>query len=112
MVSVIDQLKFALTVTVFLFIACKENDDKTNGTPVPSANEFTNPLLTAAPDPWVEQHEDWYYFTHTTANNLRLYRTENMSDLAQAETKIVWTPPATGMNSKNIWAPEIQFLNG
>lgn len=73
---------------------------------------FTNPLLTSAPDPWVEQKDDWYYVTHTTGKELRLYRTKNMSDLPEAEAKTVWTPPPSGMNAKQIWAPEIHYLQG
>jgi GH43 family beta-xylosidase len=75
-------------------------------------NTFTNPLLTSAPDPWVEQKDDWYYVTHTTGKDLKLYRTKKMSELPKAEVKTIWTPPATGMNSKQIWAPEIHFIQG
>src|SRR5690606_3359152 len=73
---------------------------------------FTNPLVTLGPDPWVIQKDGWYYVTHTTGKDLRLYRTRAMSRLREAEMKTVWTPPATGMNSKQIWAPEIHFLEG
>jgi len=73
---------------------------------------FSNPLLSSGPDPWVFQKDGWYYVTHTTGKNLRLYRTRRMSDLKNAEWKTVWTPPDSGMNSKQIWAPEIHFLNG
>ena len=73
---------------------------------------FANPLLSSGPDPWVIQKDGWYYVTHTTGKNLRLYRTKKMSDLRSAEMKTVWTPPSTGMNSKQIWAPEIHFLHG
>lgn len=72
---------------------------------------FTNPLLPAGPDPWVVQNDDWYYVTHTTGRDLQLYRTKRMSDLAQAEVQTIWIPPATGMNAKQIWAPEIHFIN-
>ena len=74
------------------------------------ARTFTNPLLNSGADPWVFQKDGWYYFTHTTGKNLRLYRTRQMSDLRNAEWRTVWTPPDTGMNSKQIWAPEIHFL--
>lgn len=73
---------------------------------------FTNPLLPSGPDPWVLQKDGWYYFTHTTGKDLRLYRTKRMSDLRNADMKIIWTPPSTGMNSKEIWAPEIHFMEG
>lgn len=78
----------------------------------PLGPTFNNPLLTSGPDPWVFQKDGWYYVTHTTGKNLRLYRTKRMSDLRNAEVKTVWTAPASGMNSKQIWAPEIHFLDG
>jgi GH43 family beta-xylosidase len=72
---------------------------------------FTNPLLPTGPDPWVIHHNGLYYATHSTGNSLKLYRTKRIEELSQAEAKVVWTPPATGMNSKEIWAPEIHRIN-
>lgn len=72
---------------------------------------FTNPLLPTGPDPWVIHHNGIYYATHSTGRNLKLYRTPTITDLASAESKIVWTPPDTGMNSKEIWAPEIHRVD-
>jgi len=72
---------------------------------------FTNPILPTGPDPWVIFHNGLYYATHSTGNSLKLYRTASISELSKAESKIVWTPPATGMNSKEIWAPEIHRIN-
>jgi GH43 family beta-xylosidase len=100
-----------VAAVIIIFIACRE-EDANESNPPPADNQFSNPLLTSAPDPWVEQHGDWYYFTHTTGNSIRLYRTKDMSELSNAEAKTVWSPPASGMNSKNLWAPEIQYING
>ena len=99
-----------LVPVLIILLACKEDDAATQ--PAAIDNTFTNPLLSSGPDPWVIQKDDWYYVTHTTGKNLRLYRTKEMSDLRNAEMKTVWTPPASGMNSKQIWAPEIHFLQG
>lgn len=73
---------------------------------------FTNPLLAAGADPWVIFKDGYYYYTHTTGQNLTLWRTEDFTHLDQAEKKIVWTPPASGPNSKDIWAPELHYLAG
>lgn len=100
----------ALLPVIVILLACKEDD--TSRLPEETGATFSNPLLTSGPDPWVIQKDDWYYVTHTTGKNLRLYRTKKMSDLRAAEVKTVWTPPATGMNSKQIWAPELHFLEG
>jgi GH43 family beta-xylosidase len=73
---------------------------------------FTNPLLPTGPDPWVEYKDGWYYYMNTTGNNLTVWKTRSVSDLKSAPKKIVWTPPATGPYSHDIWAPEIHFLRG
>jgi len=76
------------------------------------AATFTNPLLPTGPDPWVEFKDGFYYYMNTTGKNLTVWKTRNMADLATAEKKVVWTPPATGPYSHEIWAPEIHFLEG
>lgn len=91
-----------------ILLCCKEDADSKQ---IPEG-KFTNPLLSPAPDPWVLQKDDWYYVTHTTGHSLKLYRTQTMSDLKAGGSSIVWTPPASGGNSMNIWAPEIHFING
>jgi GH43 family beta-xylosidase len=104
-------LKFPVIVSLLIVVFAIRADQEGNyGKPVD--NTFTNPLLSAGPDPWVVQKDDWYYVTYTTGKNLRLYRTKRMSDLRNADAKTIWTPPASGMNSKQIWAPEIHFLDG
>ena len=73
---------------------------------------FTNPLLTSGPDPWITQVDGVYYYTHTLGNRLMLWRTDNIADLAKAEKRVVWTPPAKGPNAHSIWAPELHRLDG
>jgi GH43 family beta-xylosidase len=71
-----------------------------------------NPLLPSGADPWVTARGGFYYFMATTGNNLTIRKTRNIADLASAETKVVWTPPAQGPYSHEVWAPELHFLNG
>jgi GH43 family beta-xylosidase len=99
---------FILLFIVTLF-ACKKKQEPE--VLLPETQTFQNSLLLHGPDPWVFQKGDTYYLTHSTGNSLKIYRTKNMSKLGEAESKVVWTPPATGMNSKEIWAPEIHFVN-
>ena len=75
---------------------------------------FVNPISEVGPDPWVYQEGDTYYVTYTTGRNITLIETERMSGLktADARSKVVWTPPATGMNSKQLWAPELHRIDG
>jgi GH43 family beta-xylosidase len=73
---------------------------------------FTNPLLPSGPDPFVIFHDGFYYYMNTTGKNLTIWKTRRMSDLKDAEQKVVWTPPAEGPYSHDIWAPELHFING
>lgn len=73
---------------------------------------FTNPLLPSGADPWSIYRDGFYYYMHTTGRNLTIWKTRDIADLRRAEKKIVWTPPATGAYSKDIWAPELHFIAG
>jgi GH43 family beta-xylosidase len=78
--------------------------------PVPG-NSFVNPILSSGPDPWVIKKGDAYYYTHTQGNKIALWKTAKMSDLKNAPVQTIWTAPATGPNSRNVWAPELHFIN-
>ncbi len=76
------------------------------------ADTFTNPLLPVGPDPWVVYDNGYYYFTSTTAVNLTLWRTHDITDLKDAEKKVIWVPPSGEPYSAQIWAPELHKLAG
>lgn len=73
---------------------------------------FTNPLLISGPDPWVIKKDSFYYYTNTTGNSVRVWRTKTMSKLSGAYTQTIWSKPASGPNSQNVWAPEIHLIDG
>jgi GH43 family beta-xylosidase len=73
---------------------------------------YTNPLLPSGADPWVTYKEGYYYYTNTTARNITVWKTKDITDLEDAEKKVIWTPPAGKPYSKELWAPEIHFLQG
>lgn len=73
---------------------------------------FTNPLLPTGPDPWCIYKDGYYYYTNTTGRNITIWKTKNIATLSTSEKKVVWTPPGKGAYSKEIWAPEIHFLQG
>jgi GH43 family beta-xylosidase len=77
-----------------------------------ASDTFTNPLLPTGPDPWSIYKDGYYYYMSTTGNNLTVWKTRNIADLKTAEKRVVWTPPATGPYSRDIWAPEIHYLRG
>lgn len=71
---------------------------------------YTNPLLPSGADPWVTYQDGYYYYTNTTGHNITIWKTKNIVDLKSAEKKVVWIPPASGPYSKEIWAPEIHYM--
>src|ERR1051326_5261319 len=75
-------------------------------------NTLSNPLLPSGPDPWVIFHDGFYYHTHTTGRDVTLWKTADIGKLGTAEKKVIWIPPSTGPNSREIWAPELHFLAG
>lgn len=78
----------------------------------PAPDTFRNPLLPSGPDPWVVTHDGFFYYMNTTGRNLTVWKTRDITDLAHAEKKVVWTPPATGPYSHDLWAPELHLLDG
>ena len=73
-------------------------------------NSFYNPLISSGPDPWVYKKDGMYYFMSTNAANITILKTSEISRLGKAQGKNVWSPPPTGPNSKNIWAPELFYF--
>ena len=103
-------------LAVLTLSACAQQPDAPAVvTPVPPATApttFTNPLLPSGPDPWVIRKDSFYYYTHTTGRNVSLWKTRRMSQVGSSTARVVWSPPATGPNSQNLWAPELHFLDG
>ncbi len=95
--------------------ACDTQESSGVATSEPAAETgatFVNPIHDPGPDPWVFQVGDTYYVTYTTGRNVTVIEAEKMSELAEAQSRVVWTPPASGMNSGQIWAPEIHRIDG
>ena len=76
------------------------------------AGTFRNPLLPSGPDPWVISYKGVYYYMNSTGSNLTIWATPDITDLRHATRRVVWTPPAEGPNSKELWAPELHRFDG
>jgi len=73
---------------------------------------FVNPLLVHGADPWMYKHVDGtYYFMVTRRDRLDLWRSDNITNIANGDKKTIWIPEETGIKSKNLWAPEIHYIN-
>jgi GH43 family beta-xylosidase len=94
--------KFFYSLILFCSLAAQAQQQKT----------FTNPLLSSGADPWCIYKNGFYYYTNSTGRNITLWKTRSIATLKTAEKKVVFTPPSTGPYSKELWAPEIHFLQG
>ena len=75
-----------------------------------AAGTFVNPIAEGA-DPWVVQHDGRYIWCHSEGNRgISLWMSDRLTSLGTRH--VVWTAPATGPYSKEVWAPEIHFLDG
>ena len=81
-------------------------------TPDSPAATFQNPLFEKrGPDPWAIYHDGNYYYMHTMATKLVLWKTPDITAVASAPSKTIWQP-TDPTNMHNLWAPEIHHLNG
>ena len=55
---------------------------------------------------------DTYYYTHTMGDRIDLWKTRDITDLANAEHRTVWRPTPGTPNDKSIWAPELHRIDG
>lgn len=82
------------------------------GSPAHAQATFANPVLERGADPHAILHEGEYFYIASNTNQLTLWRTRDITDLRNAQKKVIWTPPPGTDHSKNVWAPEIHFLRG
>jgi GH43 family beta-xylosidase len=106
---------FVLSIVLLFGVACNKSTSSSSTTvtpPVVDDSTFTNPILSRGADPWVFRKDSKYYYTHTFGNRIAIYETRKISELKNARETTIWTPPASGAYSKNIWAPEVHYLQG
>lgn len=106
-------LKFILICFMsYLFISCSDNSTSAPEPikPPEVKKTFKNPLITGS-DPWIFQKDGIYYYTHTSGNSINLWKATSVTGISKATPIKVYSPASSGPNTKNIWAPEIHFIN-
>jgi GH43 family beta-xylosidase len=73
---------------------------------------FTNPILPSGADPYTFYKDGYYYYTNSLGNRIGLWKTKNLADLQHAQYKTIYSPQTGTMHSKELWAPEVMFLQG
>jgi GH43 family beta-xylosidase len=86
------------------------------GMSVGSATQtYENPIVGSGQDPWVIFYNDYYYLIQSQSGGLWITKSakDNLTDLALSGTTTkVWTPPATGPDCTDLWAPELHQIDG
>ena len=94
---------------LLLLAACKTATGPRQQLPPPCT--FANPLAPGA-DPWVVRQGGSYYMAQSRDGGIWVSKSSRLSEVPRAAGIRVWTPPDTGWNRTNIWAPELHFING
>lgn len=81
---------------------------------MPITCTFRNPLLALGQDPSVAQRDGFYYLvqSNSTASGFSIYKSPTLTGLAEAQPVDIYTAPAVGNYSRNLWAPELLYLRG
>ncbi len=89
-------------VRVLLFSACLLGSS--------FADTFINPIAEGA-DPCVIRHGDKYLWCQSAGNQgVVIWVSDRLTSLGTPH--VVWQAPETGPYSKEVWAPELQFIGG
>jgi len=77
----------------------------------PRRATFVNAFgMQPAPDPWIVRRDGYYYFTFTAGDRIEIWRARTLKELRLAGPSTVWEPPI-GLNRRELWAPELHFLD-
>jgi len=105
-------LIFGLAISVLL--SCGKSSAPNPIDPISPAitvSTFSNPVMNGA-DPSVFQRNGVYYYLQTTGSSINLWTTTAMSKISFAIPKTIFTPQAGAQNARNVWAPELYYLDG
>ena len=75
-----------------------------------AAETFTNPIASSGADPWMIRHGDDYFLVQSRRGGGVVGRAANPVDIGKSRWVTVWTPPPGRPYSKEVWAPELHYL--
>lgn len=77
-----------------------------------SGRTFTNPIIAHGADPWVIRWNNQYYYCYSWKDRIWVNAAKNLEDIGKGASACVWRPPRGMAYSKELWAPELHFLQG
>lgn len=70
----------------------------------------TNPIVVKGADPWVIKDGDFFHYCYSKNGSIFLKSVKRISELKDASERKLWSPTSGTAYSKEIWAPELHFL--
>ncbi len=75
-----------------------------------SSEFYNNPLLPMGWEVSAKYYDGMYYYTCGLSDRIEVWRTSDITDLENAEHKVVWTPKEAN-NAHHLWKPDIVRIN-
>jgi GH43 family beta-xylosidase len=70
-------------------------------------------LPTHSADPWIIFHGGFYYYSESRhRHQILIRRSRSIAGISLDPGTCVWTAPSHGLNSDNLWAPELHLIDG
>lgn len=73
---------------------------------------WSNPLLPAGQDPQVAMIDGTYYYCESRADGIFIRAAADFRDVGRQPAHCVWAPAQQGPASQNLWAPELELIDG
>jgi GH43 family beta-xylosidase len=99
-------------IRLFLFLLAGFNGNEVLAGNRDVSHTFTNPVVARGQDPWVIRWESNYFFCQSRPDGIWVNRAARLEDIGVNHWKCVWRAPEGTAYSKQIWAPELHFLQG
>jgi GH43 family beta-xylosidase len=79
-----------------------------------ATHSILNPILPPhSADPWMIFHGGFYYYSETRdKRQIWIRRSRTIAGIGQDPGVCVWRAPSRGLNSDNVWAPELHLIDG
>ncbi|MFC1560966.1 family 43 glycosylhydrolase [Candidatus Latescibacterota bacterium] len=75
-------------------------------------DSIKNPVAPEGHDPWIIQKDGFYYYCYSHKGSIWVNRSRRIQDAVQFNGKEIWSPEPDKPYSREIWAPELHFLQG
>ncbi|UJF34928.1 family 43 glycosylhydrolase [Paenibacillus hexagrammi] len=81
---------------------------------VAASTMFKNPIVSAtAADPSIVFKDGYYYYVKSDKDaSILIAKAKRLQDIGSVPRVTVYTPPSGTKYSKEVWAPELQFIDG